>query len=51
MKEVIIIENNLSFDIHEESGQAIEFDFDSYESANQFAKDQNWKVVEKFFVK
>ena len=49
MKEVIIIENGLKFDIYEESGQAIENDFDSYESANQYAKDQNWTVVEKFF--
>jgi len=34
--------------IYEESGQALEHDFDSEDEAVEFAEDQGWKRVETF---
>ena len=51
MKEVIIIQDDWGFTIYEESGQALECDFENYDLAEDFAKNQNWKVVEHFNIK
>lgn len=51
MKKVVILmtdDNNGFWSIYEESGQALEHDFSSEKEAKEYAKDQNWEVVESF---
>ena len=50
-KNVVIImtDDNLGYwSIYEESGQSLEFDFESEKEAIEFAKKQNWNRVNSF---
>jgi len=46
--EVVIEELNNKFSIFDESGQCIEFDFDSYEEAEMWATDNNYNIIHSF---
>jgi hypothetical protein len=51
MKDVVILmtdDDRGYWSIYEESGQALEYDFNSEEEALKYAKDQNWNIVETF---
>jgi len=43
-------DNNGLWSIYEESGQAIEHDFESEQEAIDFAIDENWQIVENFYI-
>ena len=51
MKKVVILmtdDDKGLWSIYEESGQALEHDFNSEEEAVQYAKDQKWERVDTF---
>tara|TARA_R110000868_G_scaffold45465_1_gene150997 strand:- start:1454 stop:1621 length:168 start_codon:yes stop_codon:yes gene_type:complete len=51
MKNVVVLMTDDDaglWSIYEESGQALEFDFESEQQAIEFANQQNWNIVKYF---
>lgn len=46
--KAVIEEFDELFNLYNDAGQCIESDFDSYEEADQWAKDNNYVVVDSF---
>ena len=54
MKEVVVLltdDNRGLWSIYEESGQALEHDFQSSSEAIEYCNDQGWVIVETFNLK
>lgn len=49
MEKVTIYEFDGSFDIHDEAGHMIEEGFASHDEAVQWAKENNFEIVDVFF--
>lgn len=48
MKKLTIYENDGKFDVYEESGGSVEVDFETFDEAKQWIKDNGYKYVETF---